>query len=349
MKIITDWRMKDVWNNASLRPDRPLAKRDYCYASELAKPLIDRFLSMNAVEPTNPPNMRSRRKFLMGEIIEEMQGIVISLLGLRTDMQQQVNTNGIISVHGRIDFLVQGIPNYEKARFDVAKLGFSQSFIDYLTSVINEFERKMGDCNFAPMVRECKSCSEYLMNTLQEGGFVIGHKLQLFHYLKGLNLPLGYVDYISKGDSLMEDTRVEYPDDILEAQYNNSLSELKGYLDSNQRPPADPLIIFEGKFKKNFGVEYSNYLELVYGYKTPQDYSDTVKGKIASWNRVLARIKDVSEGKRNKPTKAEPLGALVKLTDKNKVVIEEMAKDGLDAYELAIVAKVDNEEEEDDL
>jgi putative component of membrane protein insertase Oxa1/YidC/SpoIIIJ protein YidD len=240
--------------------------------------------------------------------------------------------------------LVQGVPDYEKARFNAAKLGFSQPFVDYLVSVINEFERRMGVVEFAPMIRECKSCSEYVIDMIQEGGFVIGHKLQLYHYLKGLNIPLGYVDYISKNDSLMEDTRVDFPDAGLEAQYNNGLTELKGYLEAGQQPPPAPLIVWEKKFKKNFNVEYSNYLKMIYGFEQPLDYSNAVSGKIASWNRVLARIKDVAEGKRNKPTKAEPLGALTKLTDKNLSVIDEMTSEGLNPYELAKDANVTEEE-----
>lgn len=340
MERVTDWSMKEVWNGAALRPDREMKVRDYCWASELAKPLVDRYLAMKATKPTNPPNMRSRRKFLMGNIIEEIQGIIISTLGLKVDKQQEVWTHGIIPVKGKIDFLVEGTPDYEKARHDINKLGFSEEFIGYLLSVIDKFEEKIGQKELAPMVRECKSCSQYVLSMLQEGGSIIGHKLQLFHYLKGLNLPLGYVDYISKDDALMEDCRVEYPDKALEKRYNDDLEDLHAHLVNNEMPPPAPLIIFEGKFKQNFSVEYSNYLTMVYGFKTPEEYRNSIKAKISGRNRLLARIKMIEAGE------LTPTGKAIVLTPKNQIAIEEMAKEGLDAFALAKKAVVVEEEED---
>jgi hypothetical protein len=69
MNTITDFSMRDVWNMASLRPDRPLVERDYLWASQLNQPTVDNFLSMKGEKPTNPPNARSRRKFLAGNIL----------------------------------------------------------------------------------------------------------------------------------------------------------------------------------------------------------------------------------------------------------------------------------------
>lgn len=327
--LITDWRMRDIWNEATLRPDRELKPRDYLWASELSKPLVDRYLAMKGTKPSNPPNARSRRKFLMGNIIEEMQGIIISTLGLRIDKQMEVWTHGVIPVKGKIDFLIQGVPDYERARKQIKSLGFSDEFINYLLSVVDKFEEKIGDSELAPMIRECKSCSEYVMNMLQDGGEIIGHKLQLFHYLKGTDIPLGYVDYISKGDSLMADCRVERGDKELEEKYNADIAELKTYLDSDTQPPPAPLIVFEGGFKKNFNIEYSNYLTLVYGFKEPEDYRNSVSGKVSAWNRVLARLRKVESGE------LTPTGRKIELTANNKAILAEMEKEGYNPGELA--------------
>ena len=331
--------MKDIWNGASLRPDRPLVKRDYCWASELNKSMIDRYLTMNAVTPTNPPNARSRRKFLAGNIWEDIQGIITSALGLRTELQQEVWTHGALSVKGKIDFMIQGMPDYSIARDKINKMPFSAELNGYLLSVVDKFEQQIGQREFAPMIRECKSCSEYVIDMIQEGGCVIGHKLQLYHYLKGLNIPLGYVDYLSKNDALMEDTRVEYPDVELEDKYNRDLVALKGYLEAGEQPPKEPLIVFEGKFKKNFNVEYSSYLKLIYNFAEPLEYSNAVKSDIGRWNRVLLRIKDVEEGKQTKT------GKPILLTDKNKIVIAEMEQQGLNAFDLAKKAQIEDDDE----
>lgn len=338
--IITDWRMSEVWNTATLPVDRELKPREYVWASELIRPHCDRFLAMKAVKATNPPNARSKRKFLMGNIIEEMQGIVIGLLGLRVDKQQEVWTRGIVHVKGKIDFLVQGVPDYEKARADVKRLGFSEGFIEYLNSIINRFEQIVGHNELAPMIRECKSCSQYVMNLLMEGGYIIGHKMQLYHYLKGTGMPMGYVDYISKDDAIMSDTRVLYPDTMLEKMYTTDLEQLKVYIDKDEMPPPAPLINWEGKFKRNFMVEYSNYLTMIYGFETPEAYRAVVDGKIKSWNNVLSRLKKIDAGE------TTPTGKPILLSDKNKIVIEAMAKEGHDAHALAKNAVVEEGEEE---
>lgn len=339
--MITDWRMVDVWNTASLTPQKELVPRDYAWASELGKPLVDRYLAMKAVTPTNPPNMRSRRKFLMGNIIEEIQGIIINALGLRVDQQKEIWTHGAIPVKGKIDFLIQGIPNYTQARSFISGLGFSEEMINYLLAVVDRFEEKFAGGEFAPMVRECKSCSQYVIDHIQTGGQIVGHKLQLYHYLKGLNIPLGYVDYISKDNSLMEDCRVEQPDEALEERYNGDLIKLKEYIDTDTLPPPEPLIVFEGKFKKNFNVEYSNYLSMIYGFDRPDLYAQSVVGKIAAWNRVLKRIHDVEIGAESKT------GKKTVLTDKNKIIIDQMQAEGYNAYELAKAVMIEEEDESD--
>lgn len=316
--MIKDFSMRGIWNDAALRPDREAKKRDYLWASMLSRPLVDNYLSMMGVEPSNPPNMRSRRKFLAGNLIEEIQGIIVNCLGLKTDKQEEVWTRGVIDVKGKLDFLIQGKPDYFGARKKINKLGFSKETIDYLLSVVDKFEITIGNNEFAPMIRECKSCSQYVIEKIGKGGEIIGHKLQLYHYLKGMNLPLGYVDYISKDNMLMEECLVEYPDKRLEDIYNNYLTDLKKYLDANERPPLESLIAWEGKFSKNFGIEYSGYLTMLYGFETPEAYREVVSGKIARWNRVLLRVKNND-----------------KMTKKNEEVIKEMEISGYNVQELA--------------
>ena len=100
-----------------------------------------------------------------------------------------------------------------------------------------------------------------------------------------------------------------------------------------------------GKFSKNLDIEYSNFLTLLYGYPRPDAYADEMKPIVARWNRILPRIKMVQEGKRGKPTKKEPEGKLMTLTDSNLSAIEEMKSHGFNPYELAKVADVEEEEE----
>jgi len=339
MNTITDFSMRDVWNMASLRPDRPLVERDYLWASQLNQPTVDNFLSMKGEKPTNPPNARSRRKFLAGNIWEDIQTIPIKAMGIRLEKQEEVWTHGRIKVKGKLDFLIEGKPDYEQARHYISKLYFSTELTDYLLAVVDRFYNVYGDTEFAPMVRECKSCSSYVIEKVQRGGRMIGHELQLYHYLKGLNLPMGYVDYISKDDALMEQVKVEYPNKDLEMRYERTIDELYEYLVHNERPPVSPLIVWEGKFQRNFYVEYSNYLTLLYGFETPEEYRNFVSKTITARNAVLARMKKIEKGE------TTPTGKPIVLTDKNKVALEEIEKAGFNIKEL-VADMMDIEEEE---
>lgn len=338
----------DIWNASVITEQRPLVARDYCWASELYRPTIDRYLAMKAVAPTNPPNIRSLRKFFAGNTWEFIAGLVLYQLGIIQEKQQEVWVeDAAIRIKGKIDYLIGGVPNYDKARDYISKLPFQKEMNDRFMLTIDKFEQSIGNNELKPLVYEIKSCSEYVIDKLMEGGNILGHDLQIYHYLRGLNMDEGHIVYCSKNDALMAERVIKMPDHSLKHKYEGDLLTLKGYLDANELPPNAPLIVWEGKFQKNFEVEYSNYLSLVYGFKTPEEFRETVVPKVQRWNRVLGRLKDISEGKRGKPTKAEPLGKLMVLTDKNRAAIEEMQNEGHEPKELAKQLRVIEEEDEE--
>lgn len=328
-----------LWNNSLILEDRELKPRDYCWASELGKSQVDRYLAMKGTKPTNPPNDRSRRKFFAGNVWEFVAGLVLWQMGIIINKQEEVWTEDMpLRVKGKLDYLVGGFPDYIKARAVISSLPFQPEMIARFMKVIDNFEQEYGNEEIETMVHELKSCSQYVIEKIQNGGSIIGHDLQIDHYLRGLKMERGVIDYVSKNDALMAERWVRVSPETDKRMFED-LATLKGYLDANQQPPPEKLILFEEKFTKNFNIEYSQYLTLVYGWERPDQYSDSVKGKIASWNRVLSRIKQVNAGAETKT------GKKVALTDKNKIAIEEMSKDGFDAYNLAAVAQVEIEEE----
>jgi len=320
----------EVWNASVQLDDRPMSERDYAWASEMGKSMVDRYLSMKAIAPSNLPNTRSRRKFFAGNVWEFVAGLVLYQLGVVIPQQQEVWVDDSpIRVKGKLDYLIGGIPNYDFARDSIRSFPFQKEMTDRFMKTIDLFEQRIGKVELYPMVHEIKSCSQYVLETISEGGSIMGHDLQIYHYLRGLKMDEGHICYISKDDALMEERVILNPNQSLKAKYDGDLATLKGYLDANQTPPKDSLILFEnGRLKKNFGIEYSNYLTMVYGFDTPKDYSDLVTSKISAWNRVLKRM---SEG--------------AKLTDKNKARIDEMVSEGFNPYELSKVAKIEEEEE----
>lgn len=327
-----------LWNNSLILHDRELKARDYCWASELGKSMIDRYLAMKGTQPSNTPNDRSRRKFFAGNVWEFIAGLVMWQMGIIINKQEVIVTEDMpLKIVGKLDYLVGGKPDYDKARATISGLPFQKEMITRFMQVIENFQQEYGDEEITPMVHELKSCSQYVIEKVMNGGRILGHDLQLNHYLRGLKMESGIIDYISKDDALMAERVVRTSRETDDAMIKE-LTILKGYLDASQQPPPEKHILFEEKFIKNFNIEYSNYLTLVYGFDRPDQYAESVKGKIASWNRVLARLKQIQSGETTKN------GKPILLTDKNKAAIDEMSKDGWNAYELCKAVEVDEEE-----
>lgn len=328
-----------LWNNSLILEERELKPREYVRASELYKPTIDRFLTMRGVRPTNPPNERSKRKFFAGHCWEFIAGLVLSQMGIIIDKQTEVVLEDLpIKVVGHLDYMIGGKPDYDKATQIIKAIPLPEEMLARFLKVIENFREEYGTDEIQEMVHEIKSCSHYVVEKIQNNGAIDGHDQQINVYLRGTKTEIGIIDYCSKDDALMAE-RIITRNQAIDTRLFNDLLELKGYIDSNQEPPKAPLIVFEDRFQKNFGVEYSQYLTLIYGFEMPEDYRNAVQSKIASWNRVLKRIKDVNAGVM---LKTGPM----KLTDKNKVAIDEMYKDGgWNAYDLAAVANVPEEEE----
>ena len=113
------WSLSKIWNDSleESRPQRLLEPREKIWASELGGSLVDRYLKMTAVAPSNPPNPRSLRKFEAGNIWESIIGYVLRRAGILLDKQGWVTYqyNGLLPVSGKLDFVAGGRPDYQKA------------------------------------------------------------------------------------------------------------------------------------------------------------------------------------------------------------------------------------------
>lgn len=331
--------LTNLWNNSLILEDKELKPRDWCRASELGKTLVDRYLIMKGEKPSNPPNDRSRRKFFAGHVWEYIAGLILTQMGIIISKQEVTKTEDMpLVVYGHLDYLVGGRPNYNKARDEIKRVPMDEAMLERFLKVIDNFEQEYGTDEIETRVHEIKSVSHYAIEKIQNGGVIDGHDLQIDHYQRALKMDHGLITYISKDDALMAE-RIVSRSKELDDRLRKDITTLKGHLESNTRPEAAPLILFEEKFTKNFGVEYSQYLTLVYGFDTPEEYRNAVQSKIASWNRLLKRLKDINEGK------TTPTGKPILLTDKNKIAIDEINKAGWDAQNLAVVAVVEEDEE----
>lgn len=321
------WSFCDLWNQSVISTNRPVVARDYCWASEVGQPLVDRWLKMKGIQPTNPPNMRSLRKFEAGNLVEWIVRFVLERAGLIQECQERVvvEYEGLLNVTGKLDFKAGGVPDFEKARHNISHMNLPQSIVDSSLYMVEKLNEQFGGKPLKEVVLEIKSCSTFVMDAMEKTHKPISsHKFQAFHYIKGLQMDEAHLVYVCKDDLRMNEFPVFNPSRT-ELEYIADLKAITGYYRANERPPLEPLIKWaheEGRFRKSIGIEYSPYLTMLYGFETPRDYSDSVSSQVARWNRVLARA-----------VKGD------KITPKNLEVYVEMKKGGYHIDELVYTVK----------
>lgn len=322
--------IQQFWNKAIIRPERPLVPRDYCYASELGGSLIDRYLKMTAVPYTNLPNPRAKRKMMAGVFTEAVICYVFQRAGILKQVQRRFESDWTpLSVHGKSDLIVGGIPNIDQARKALQQFDYFPEMHEISMSIIEHLENR----EYPEVLYEVKSIATYKADYFEKAGEnakpVKGHEFQAKFYSVESQIP-SILSYICRDDLRMTEFYINGGEEAKKEIYDDVLL-LKEYFDANQRPPLQPLILLEdGKFSKNLEVEYSNYLTMLYGFEEPRDYSESVKKQIASWNRVIARYKNGD-----------------KITDKNKLVREEIESKGYN-FEEILNSFVEIDEPEDE-
>ena len=309
------WKFSHVWNKSlETREEREMKPRDYIWASELGGSMIDRYLKMKAIKPTNPPNARSLRKFEAGNIWEWLIGLILRQAGILLNTQEWLRYQypDLISVTGKLDMLAGGQPDYDKA-INSLKALILPEVIERGAADILKYLIGMYPNGLKNIVLEIKSVSSFMFERYEKIQKANNnHRMQLFHYLKSKGMDEGHVIYICRDDCRMMEIEINNPGEV-ENEYKADISMLTEYTRANQEPPHEKEILWdedENNFSKNWKIEYSNYLTMLYGYKQPDEYADKVSKKIGSWNRVVERIKSKK-----------------KMTKKNLEIIDEIKKE----------------------
>lgn len=309
------WRLDDIWNRQiDTQPARPLLPRNYSYASELNGAFCDRYLKMNAVPFSNPPNKRSKRKFIAGDIWELIVGLVFVCGGIFQKKQVKVDTQlkGCIPVHGRLDFVVGGKYDYENTKKITSSLIEALKVMEvdlppFFFSAAEEFIEKYKGKILQEVVYDCKSLSSFMMEKVKKSGPMGHHLTQVYHYVKGNDIGIikGKVGYVCREDCIMDEYDIEdtaavkklYVQDIkmMTDHYNAGFSKSDP---TKFLPPLESEILFDDvlfKFSKNWKIEYSPYLKYLYGYDTPKHYNQYKWGpKATSFNYTFKKF--VQEG-----------------------------------------------------
>jgi len=285
-----NWSFSKVWNDSlEQREDRPTKPRDYMWASELGGAYIDRYLKMKGVEPTNPPNPRSMRKFEAGNLMEWVVGMILKRAGILQSSQEWVNHqySDLLNVTGRLDYLAGGMPNYDMT--SIKELGLPPLFDKATEAIIKYFKEKYPK-GLNPTILEIKSCSSFTFEGYNQGNADPKHVLQAYHYMKGKGIKEGHIVYISRDDlRICEIGIIDNPE--VENTYKSDIAEMTKIYKDNIQPDKEPEIVFDrGRFSQNYKVAYSGYLTKLYGYKNQMSFEQTYKKKITGWNYTLTRM-----------------------------------------------------------
>lgn len=312
------WTLAKVWNRSlEDRPKRKYQPRQRIWASEIKGSFIDRYLKMKGVEPTNPPNARSLRKFEAGNIWEAILSYVLKRAGILLDEQQWLKYQypNLFPVTGKLDFLAGGNPDYDRAikvvdgEFDWLPPSLKRAAMNIISHL-----REYYPQGLKKIILELKSCSSFMFENYERNNAPAeNHKCQIFHYLKAKNMTEGHIVYVSKDDARLLEFGIFNPS-YVEDIYKQDIEKITEYVKSGTQPPKEKAVVYSNDLKKfsiNYKVTYSNYLTKLYGFKSQHEVEEKYKKTVSKWNRVLKRIE---EGKN--------------LTDNNREVLEEIRKAG---------------------
>jgi hypothetical protein len=320
-KITTNWSFAQVWNDSFENfEERPLNPRDYMYASELGYGYPDRFLRMKATRMTNPPNARSRRKFQAGNIWEWIIEFVLRRAGILRQQQvrSKVELPGCIPVSGRCDFVAGGAVDWERAEYEIKHMGLPEVIYHATEKIVGHLKARYEGRYLQETILESKAVSTYVMDMIESKKQPQFHNaLQTFHYVFAGQYA-GKIIYVCKDDCRLEEFDIVNEEGLMQV-YKQDIQEFSAYWLAGEMPPLEPHVIFEEghfRFNKNFKVEWSQYLTLLYGFKTPDAFRERYAPLVSRFNRVFNRCVNGDN-----------------LTKDNKAIIEEIKQAGFTAFD----------------
>ena len=298
------FKLTDVWNETIERNDKGIEPRSRVYASEIGGAMIDRYLKMKGEAYTNPPNSRSMRKFMAGDIWEWIVQTVLVRAGIKYRTQEKVlvEYEGLLPISGRLDFIIHG--GSDEIASGLSHDNTMPPFMQKLTEAItNTFAGK----NFEETILEIKSVGSFVFESLlANDNPKTNHMLQACVYKKATGLPASVI-YVCRDDVRILQYSVDTIYEDLEQMVIEDLKEITKYHNEDIEPEKEKLILLDKisqKFTKNWKVSYSAYLTKLYSrevdgkevpFSEPQEYDDYIAPIVSGANRVLKRIKEGKE------------------------------------------------------
>ena len=296
------WSITEIWNETLLiqQGERKYEPRDIIWASEIGSPFIDRWLKMNATPVTNPYLPRTLRIFEAGHLFEWIVERVLRKTGLLIDTQQKAyfrpedyppEYGNLLGVWGRYDIEAGGKPDYQKA-LEFIKNDKLPSLLESIAiKIIEKFQTIYPD-GLENLILEVKSVNslafwahlEELMQAYKH------HRMQLYTYMRYFKKD-GKIIYISKDDLTIQEVNLSWQDNELANLWQDDITKMTYYHKENVQPPKEPNIVFNERKQEweinKWKVGRSQFLTLLTGYKTPEEWEEVVQKEVRKKNREL--------------------------------------------------------------
>jgi hypothetical protein len=327
-----DLTIAKIWNDSLERPDKQIEPRARLWASELGGSMIDRWHKLKGTQYTNPPNSRSMRKFMAGDIWEWIIQSVLIRAGIPHKTQERVELNyeGLLPITGKIDFIIGGQIDYKNAIERLEQEILPDFIKNPVKAIVDAYRANYPD-GIPDRILEIKSVGSFMFeNILANDNPLKHHLLQASVYRLTQNIPTDIV-YVCRDDCRLAQYNIDEIAPIMEAEIKKDLEEITKYYKDGIEPPKEELIIFEnGKFKTNWKIQYSPYLSMLYEIdgkpiETPDVYFEKFSPLVSSWNRVITRIKEKQ-----------------KMTPSNLEKIEEMKQYGFETLVNNLLKQYEN-------
>jgi hypothetical protein len=252
---------------AEMRP-KPRAE---IWASDLGKPYIDRWLQMKGVPYSNPPTGESLMTFFLGKQIELGIETMLTRCGVAHRAQERLTLqlDGHLPVVGRPD-LIAHVEDWDALRAELSRGnghepddGHAADEQLALSQMLAVWQARSPK-GLPLTVFEVKSLNSYAFKhhrgTQGLANAYPHHRLQLYTYLRALELDEGHLIYVARDTGWIEEVVIR-PTGALEQAWSDDVGRMSAYYRDDQRPPLEPRTL-DGK--PNWRVTYSRYRDYLY-------------------------------------------------------------------------------------
>jgi hypothetical protein len=292
----SSWGVAQVWNETH-QSEKSVGKvRDYISAGDIGKPLLDTYLKMKGITPTNDFDDRVLRIFEAGNEFHWLMRKLFERIGILIDCEQYVEvpaTDETVKVLGYYDLRIGGRVNLAQAEKAIKEQEFSPFVEGKAIEIARAFEKKYPK-GFKPVICEVKSINSMAFwskkNFIGQG--YEHHRLQLYTYLKAMEYQRGVLLYISKDDLTLEECLMYHPNEPLEKIWQKNVKDISYYYLNNIEPPKEDDMVFnkgKKKWELNWKVGRSPYLTKITGFKDQKEWESKYRIELKEKNKEFKR------------------------------------------------------------